>query len=356
MKQGTITISAIKEKIDLRASSKQDKIVSTKDLTYYPPPEDPSLWDNTRSSLGIRGDTSYLLTNLAERQIGDRIGIPPHYFRRMQLHAPELLADNINHWLADKPEQRMLRTVGGRCRAFLSNRYKPLDHDKLISVVLPELEASDHTIISSALTERRLYIKTISPQIKGDIKPGDSIQGGLCISNSEVGCGALRVDMLMYRMVCANGLIIPRPEYGAKRFHLGAIHAIPGDITPSANPDPDFWAGIRGTVQTALDRTSFDGLLERFRATTARKIGNPQRTVNKVAKRWSFTQAEQDIVLKYLLRGDADQYGLVNAITRTSQALDSYDRASRFERIGGELMDMPEDELLPLLDLTYRKN
>ena len=38
--------------------------------------------------------------------------------------APELLAQNLNCWFTKEPAQRMLRTLDGTARAYLSNRYR----------------------------------------------------------------------------------------------------------------------------------------------------------------------------------------------------------------------------------------
>ena len=37
-------------------------------------------------------------------------------------------------------------------------------------------------------------------------------------------------------------------------------------------------------------------------------------------------------------------YGLVNAVTHYSQALDDYDRATEFEALGGKLIELPAQE------------
>jgi len=55
-----------------------------------------------------------------------------------------------------------------------------------------------------------------------------------------------------------------------------------------------------------------------------------------------LNQDEQDNVLTHLIRGaDLSQYGLVNAITRTSQDVASYDRATELERLGGTVLELP---------------
>ena len=51
---------------------------------------------------------------------------------------PGLLADNVNRWLhKGEPTQRLLRTIDGRARAFLSNRYRCIDNFEIAQAVLP---------------------------------------------------------------------------------------------------------------------------------------------------------------------------------------------------------------------------
>ena len=59
----------------------------------------------------------------AHEQIGTYLNIPRKYYDRMQAEDPDLLAYNVNRWFRKNPEQRMIRTMDGHARAFLSNRY-----------------------------------------------------------------------------------------------------------------------------------------------------------------------------------------------------------------------------------------
>ena len=55
-----------------------------------------------------------------------------------------------------------------------------------------------------------------------------------------------------------------------------------------------------------------------------------------------MNQPEQDGILNYLIQGgDLSQYGLSNAITRASQDVESYDRATALEGIGWQVATMP---------------
>jgi len=65
----------------------------------------------------------YGLGSIAHEQIGDRLGIPRRYYEKMRAEAPELLARNVNRWFERQPEKRLVRTLDGNVRAFLSDRY-----------------------------------------------------------------------------------------------------------------------------------------------------------------------------------------------------------------------------------------
>lgn len=118
-------------------------------------------------------------TQLCLRQIGERVGIPANYMERLAIVQPEnsidhrpLLATNINYWFRNQPENRMIRTLmnGSQVgRAFLSERYRPLDNADLAEAVLPRLVDAGCEVISSEITEKRLYIQAATPRVELDI-------------------------------------------------------------------------------------------------------------------------------------------------------------------------------------------
>ena len=64
--------------------------------------------------------------------------------------------------------------------------------------------------------------------------------------------------------------------------------------------------------------------------------------VDTVAIAEALNQLEQDSILNYLIQGgDLSLYGLSNAITRASQDVESYDRATTLEGIGWQVATMP---------------
>src|SRR5262249_34629197 len=135
-----------------------------------------------------------------------KLQIPAKYYDRMLNEDPNLLAINTNAWFRKQPERRMVRTLGGDARAFLSNRYQRIEHEQLAEPALEELAKLPGVQIPSCeVTDRRLYIHFVVPTIQGEVKKGDVVQAGGIIKNSEVGCGALSVAGLIWRLWCLNG-------------------------------------------------------------------------------------------------------------------------------------------------------
>jgi hypothetical protein len=301
------------------------------------------------------GPVRYGITELARRQLADRLKIPFAYFERCRQEQPALLDRNVNTWLhseAQGSEHRMLRTLDGRVRAVLSPRYRRLDNFELAEHVLPMLrELPQVRFESLELTETRLYLKVVTPRVEYEVAPGDIVQAGVAIGNSEVGCGTLSVQPLVYRLLCRNGLIAP--ERGLRRrTHVGRL--LDGsddsielfkDDTLMAD-DRAFFLKVRDVVQAAVSEATFVPVAEKMKATLGITLkGDLVKTVEMLANRYALNDDERGRVLRRLI-GDADLtgYGLINAVTGASQDVVDYDRATELETLGGRMIDLSARE------------
>ena len=134
------------------------------------------------------------ITGIAHRQIGTNLRIPAAYYDRMREERPDLLAYNANTWFKQESSQRMLRTLDGSARAYLSNRYRRIDNIDIAGVTLPILGGlPDIRFESCQITESRMYIKAVNPRLQAEVSPGDIVQAGVIISNSEVGLGSVSI-------------------------------------------------------------------------------------------------------------------------------------------------------------------
>ena len=291
---------------------------------------------------------AFAINDIAHRQLGQHLKIPAAYYDRMKSDFPELLARNVNGWFARTPSRRMIRTLDGTARAFLSDRYRRIDNYEVAQTVLPIIvNMPGATVESCELTDSRLYIKVVAPRTTAEIVKGDVVQAGVIITNSEVGLGSVSVSPLIYRLVCANGMIAQ--DAGIRKYHVGRINEQGGDNyeiyrdeTIEAD-DRAFLMKLEDTVHAAVNQATFTRLVDRLRETTEAKIEPsivPQ-VVELVAKEYSISQEEGKGILGHLIEGgDLSLYGLANAVTRHARDVDSYDRSTELETVGYKIVTM----------------
>lgn len=240
----------------------------------------------------------------------------------------------------------MLRTLDGSVRAVLSDRYRRLDNFELAESVLPILQqVPELRFESMELTETRMYLKCVTPRLSCEMAPGDIVQAGVVISNSEVGLGMLSIQPLLYRLVCRNGLIAA--DRALRKTHVGRAvgqDEEPGQVFQDDTlraDDRAFFLKVRDVVQATVSEGTFQQVAHKLRHTRGIPIsGNPVRSIEVLGQRHSLNEGERAGVLRHLISGgDLSGYGLVNAVTHFSQEVVSYDRATELEALGGKLID-----------------
>ena len=183
-------------------------------------------------------------------------------------------------------------------------------------------------------------------RLEMEVRKGDIVQAGVMISNSEVGLGAVSIQPLVYRLVCTNGMVVN--DMGERRHHVGrqakAVEdsfALYSDETMEAE-DKAFLLKLRDTTMAAIDEARFSQVVGRLQESMAVPItGRVQDVVQLTAQSYGINAEEQEGILKYLIEGgDLSLYGLSNAVTRASQDVVSYDRATTLEGIGWQVATM----------------
>ncbi|HOX69485.1 MAG TPA: DUF932 domain-containing protein, partial [Burkholderiaceae bacterium] len=158
MKSGRTLVSLAQE-LERQLHSKKDLVVPSQ-LVHH------STGDGGETHLVIDeggGAVHYGVMPLARRQLADKLKIPYAYFERMREEQPVLLDRNVNTWLQSEDDRRMLRTLDGKVRAVLSDRYRRLDNFDLAESVLPILQQLPEVRFESVeLTETRMYLKCIT--------------------------------------------------------------------------------------------------------------------------------------------------------------------------------------------------
>lgn len=222
------------------------------------------------------------------------------------------------------------------------------------------LAEQDLSIESCDVSEERLTIKMVSPRLKGDVKVGDTVQAGVIIRNSEVRCNAVEVNWFVKRLVCLNGMVVTGPNgKGAQRRHVGRDWDAPqrnSNLTKPASCglipenvareewERAIWQQLQTSLRDSLNAGAFNELLERLALTTALQTAlEPDTVTERIGGAFNLRPGEQTVMLSHLTQDeDVNRYGLslwsvLNAVTRTAEDVEDYNRATELEEIGGQL-------------------
>lgn len=351
MKTG-ITLTALATEIERRRNAKSDFIAPASHLTV-------AVDQVGTPTLKLGNTGNFDINSIAHEQLADYAGIPMPYYRRMLADDPQLLADNINRWLRDKAEskdRRMIRTLDNSVRAVLSDKYRTLENEDMAEAVLPVLQERDLLIMSCDITDSRLYIKAVDRSIEQHVPTGKKMGDGshtifdvicpaITISNSEVGRGSLMIESGVFTKACTN-----LATFGAsmRKYHTGARAEISDDVFALLSDktrrltDAALWAQARDLVAAAFDKAKFEATAARLAEATEDKIkADVVEVIERLGRKTGLADGERKGVLHHLIEGgDLTRYGLHSAVTRFSQDVENYDRATELERIGARVIEL----------------
>lgn len=327
-------------------------------VDYKVSPHNIEMTDNGNLQVGKKKIEKIITpTNWAHQQIASFTEVPKSYYDKMLADGnTALLAQNVNHWLGkSSPEdRRMLRTVDGKLRGFLSPRYRRLDSYDLLNTVVPILKNNNFEIVSCELTDMRLYLKATLPKLQKAVAKDDIIQSGIILSTSDVGAGSLRVEPYILRLLCTNGLI---GETAIKKYHVGrevggdALLEILSDEALAAD-DESMWLKVRDVLLDSIRPETFEKQCNKIMSAVEDKIENYDlvEVVKRATTKLGFTSKERrEDIVRLLGTGNEGsgltRWGLVNSFTAAAKALKvGYDESVELERAGGQILNLSRNE------------
>ncbi len=352
MKTGK-SIVELAQEIERQRDTKHDYIVESTAATMTP--------DASKILLDCTGE--FGITQHAKRQLAAKLDIPVSYFDRLATNHPDLLATNVNELFKREPSRSMVRTLDGNVRAFLSDRYRPLDNFDLADAVLPVITQAGAKVESCEITETRMYIKCLLPWLDRELPVPEGLKmgvghnffvrriiGAVTISNSEVGAGALSINPGIFERQCTNLAVFKDEGFG--KMHVGkkadgqdAVSKYLSDQTKRL-ADATVWAQVRDVVQATMDGKVMESIVAKLVAARNDAIeGNPAKVVEVFAKKSGLNEEEKGGLLKHLVgSGEMTRYGLQWAVTRLAGDVADYDRASELERLGGQVIELPRND------------
>lgn len=349
-------------------------------------------------------DGMYLPTAICDAGIAEKLGINLPYLRRMREQRTDLWDANVNGWLSGMdpaggrrsapvadPDSRsfMVRCFRGDgggegiARAFLSDRYGIVDNLDVLTAALDGVRQAgvDVDIDGCDLTEHRMYVRVVAPQIKAyapdllkgyrspfdgqDVgggwtpervaraagregkayEPGSEpvVFAGFVISNSETGGGKFRLTPRLVVQVCDNGLTITADAL--EGIHLGGKQEA-GVIRWSQDTERKALALVTGrardAVATFLDVEYVRKQVEKLETDAGAPVADPVKAVELVGKKLAFTEAETKTVLEHFLMSGQHRTagGILQAVTSAAQTIENPDRAHELETVAVKAMQL----------------
>ena len=300
-------------------------------------------------------DTSgtFSANDLFHDQIASHLQIPKKFYDRVRAAHPDLIALTANRLLKDKPEQRLVRTMDGVARAFLSDKYRRLDNDDIASFMIPIMQdnSAGLTVESAFVNEKKLYFQLVSQRVEGEIRVGQTVRAGVIVQNSEVGLGALSIRPLVYTLACKNGMIVQ--QFSKRHTHLGSQLTFDADYEIMSNEtiamsNQALMLQIRDYLGYVVSQDGFNTMIQTIKETADEEIkADPQQVIEVLAERQMFSEEEKKNILYSFLKGnDFTRWGLSSAITETANEHPNYERVIELETFGGQIMTMPSREFL----------
>lgn len=335
-----MTVEALKREVEASHKNRRDYIVQAPKIAF--------LANENAVNLAFNGQGEHTLTRHAESQLAERLGIPVPYWKRMKEFAPALLTASIDRWMKDQ-DPVMLRLMGHECRAILSKKFRRIDNYDMLQAVLPLIEQlGDVEVWRCTLTERRMYVHFATPQLEGEVSPGDVVRGGFVMSNSEIGERQFQFQYMLGTLRCKNGAIM---DTVLGRAHIGTDLSkglLPeiGEINLSQETtileDAALMSRVRDALTSMLSVDGFQRVLNLVRNAENRRFnpGDFAKAVESVAEVTELSASEKSLLQSNLMNDGGktcSAWRIVNALTAISHETEG-DRAVELEQIGGRLL------------------
>ena len=282
----------------------------------------------------------YSLNDHSLNNLCNKLEIGTRYISKCLPVSQSLVTHNLNFWINNtKSRELMLRTVEGhdinRVRAIMTNRYKRIDNDVVANATLNKLMDMGAELKYSHYDGDNMNITAVLPKLEGEVVEGDFVQGGITITNSEIGQGSLVVKPFIYRLVCTNGMVAP--EY-LNQFYAKHVGKIIIDID-----NDDQWKTIVSKMEQQLELVAnpelFEENLNKLKQATEQKINSHQ--IEVLAKNHGLSDVERAGVFERLNHyvGETfvtSKYDVANAITNIANDEEKSDDRARFlQELGG---------------------
>lgn len=269
-------------------------------------------------------------------QFLNRYDIPVKEAKKISQIDPDYFVNIFNDVVAEDDREVLIRARRGKdygiIRAFLSEDYSILNNSRIIKTLQEQMnEGTILDIESFYMDDRRFHTRiTFDPTTTAygrDIHGADDlIKCGLDIINSETGSSSLRLEPMIYRLVCSNGLKAWRSD--GEKITQRHIYVDNEELNRI------MITGINNSLEKSNE------IIDRFEESKSIEVGNPVKEIRRLSEIAKFSQKLTDSVEKnYYIEPMKNRFGVINAFTRGARDLKNLQRLQVEEFAGRLLLD-----------------
>lgn len=311
----------------------------------------PAVTFSAGQSLTMQMQTGqFTLHGNAVGQLAEKVGVPAKYLRELSEGAPwqrALAANILNEHSGWCTRTRVLvRAVGGQVRGILSDSYRRLDSEQILSAFLSEAIGQGAVACDALMTDTKVFVETILPEpicIPTQLNGQVVIYMGARFSTSDYGDGAVDMRAFLLNGACLNGMV---RESVMKQVHLGA--RLPDNLQLS---ERTYRLDTQTTMSAVKDFTknlySKENIMQKaveIQAASEVEV-DFDKELKKLVKNNKLLKAEGEQVQKLLMnnnpddgvQGGATLWKLTQAITAHARGLEP-SRSRELHELSGELM------------------
>jgi len=293
---------------------------------------------------------------------------------------PERSAQWLTEYMHDtasadgKKAKRLIRCLDGSCRAFLSERFRVIDHldmlkpslAKVMELGAKPLEASlseSHmrvkvvdTSVWDAIEQKRMsggngwyagglgsqsYLSKVHASSVGDLPGGPgTVHPIISLANSETGHGRFRVRLGILGAVCFN---LATVEDVIVQMHLGSKQEV-GILSQETirMENEVIVAKALDAIEAAFTVDKFREIVRTIRNSQNVDVESPKSAMENIVKvSEHINDGDLDAMVNYFMRDyDNTIFGVGQAVSRFAQDIEDGDRASDVESLAGDIMMM----------------
>lgn len=313
------------------------------------------------------------------KQIGQRVSpvIPGGFLSDLAATRSNRCVDLLNGLMHDTGRRAFVRCLDGRIRAYLSARYRVLDHYDIAFAALGAAQEVGATVFESSLNDQRMRMKFINQSLadvidRGNgaggrdahhfIRPGNlgsedlltrlgvtdeekkaigTVWPAVQISNSETGYGGLQVRIGLVNAVCFNFAI---SEAIVREIHVGETkdEGVYSEETVAADSRVTMMKAC-DAIKAAFTAEHFEAMLSQARKAASVAIEAPAPAVDNIVSEFNISQERRDSILSYFIKDyNPNAWGLAQAVARVAQDEGSSDVAETLEIIAGSIIKNPK--------------